>query len=79
MDWKDYVEIAEALNKLYPDASPVVMSDSELIEKVTALSNFAGEKQPPKEDYLSLISYRWIGIKGGGTSSYTPDPRDLCP
>jgi FeS assembly protein IscX len=78
MNWKDYVEIAEALNKLYPDASPVVMSDSELVEKVIALSGFVGEKQPPKDDYLSFISYRWISIKNAG-NEYIPDPRDRCP
>jgi hypothetical protein len=68
------------LNKLYPNASPVVMSDTELVEKVVTLPGFVGEKQPPKGDYLSFISYRWIYIKEAGKSpEYIPDPRDLCP
>jgi len=73
LDWKDYQKIAEELNKLYPDRSPVVMSDSELIEKVTALPDFDGEKQPPSDMYLSFIANKWILIKDGGRTSTIND------
>ena len=78
LDWENYIEIAMALNKLYPNASPEVMSDSELIEKVTALPDFDGEKQPENDTYLSFISYKWILIKHG-SKNYVRDPRDTCP
>jgi FeS assembly protein IscX len=76
MDWKDYEEIASALNRLYPDKSPG-MPDSELIEKVIALPGFSGEKQLPGKTYLSFIKYRWISIKSG--SYEYGDPRENCP
>ena len=74
MDWDDYIEIAEALHKLYPKRSPVVMSDSELIEKVIALPGFTGEKQPPNDRYTTFIANKWIMIKESGTSSVDDSP-----
>jgi Fe-S-cluster formation regulator IscX/YfhJ len=63
MDWENYVEIAQALDKLYPDTSPIGMSQSELIEKVSALSGFAGGQY--SESYcghLASIMHNWIKI-----------------
>jgi len=74
MEWKDYGEIANALNELYPNRNPVVMENAELIEKITALPGFKGDKQPPNKDYLSFISYKWIMVRSGETTPYSPPP-----
>ncbi|MDR0502051.1 MAG: Fe-S cluster assembly protein IscX [Treponema sp.] len=73
LDWENYYEIAEALNILYPKRSPVAISDSELIELVTALPDFDGEKQPPSDIYLSFIANKWILVRDGGRTSTIND------
>jgi hypothetical protein len=45
-----------------------------LIEKVIALPGFVGEKQPPRDIYTSLITNRWIIIKGAGISTIDDSP-----
>ena len=75
-DWKDYQEIAVALNALYPNRSPVVMSRSELMEKVIALPNFGGRKNLSPDDtnlYLSFIANKWILVKDGGRTKTIDD------
>ncbi|MCL2186335.1 MAG: Fe-S cluster assembly protein IscX [Treponema sp.] len=73
LEWADYIEIAQALNKLYPNRSPVAMSDSELIKLVTALPDFDGEAQPPRDIYLSFIANKWILVRDGGRTSTVDD------
>jgi len=74
MKWEDYGEIAEALNKLYPKRNPVVMEDSELIEKVIALPGFEGGEKPEKDMYLPFISNKWILIRERGTTIVDDSP-----
>ena len=74
MDWKDYGEIAAVLDELYPNRSPAVISDAELIKLVTALPGFTGEKQPPSDKYLSFIANKWIIVRSGETTPVSRPP-----
>lgn len=55
MNWNDHQEIIAALNSQYPDASVLMTTEAELIEKVTALPNFEGAMPPPADFYSSIV------------------------
>ena len=59
MDWKDTDSLVDALIKCYPNDSPNPMTESELIEKATALPGFSGEKQPPDKSCINSIIFNW--------------------
>ena len=73
MKWEDYKEIAEVLNTLYPSTGPVMMSRTELIEKVIGLPGFSGDKNTPDNFYLSAIAKKWILIRDNGRTSTIDD------
>ena len=62
MDWDDWYEIAEALEKKYPNVriSALDMSKSELIEKVLSLPGFIGKKEPENKDCVKWIRNQWV-------------------
>ena len=65
MDWNDYAEIAEALDKKYPyvSADGLTTSEEELIAMVLSLPDFVGKKKPPDKYYITFIRNRWISLQ----------------
>lgn len=61
LQWKDYVEIADELNELYPDKALTDMKDEELISLVRALPDFEDESDPD-ETVLGAIWNRWVYV-----------------
>lgn len=59
--WKDYVEIADALNEAYPDKALTDMPDDELISLVRSLDDFEDESEP-NEVVLGAIWNRWVFV-----------------
>ena len=61
LQWKNYCEIADALNEAYPDKALKDMENEELIRLVRSLPDFkdAGE---PDETVLSAIWNRWVYV-----------------
>jgi len=64
MNWGDYIKIAKALDRQYPDDCPFSMSESELIEKVVVLPDFEGEKEPPDAFCVHRILIEWKMNRG---------------
>ena len=59
--WKDYCEIADALNEAYPDQALTDMKDEELIRLVKTLSDF-DDPSDPDETVLGAIWNRWVYV-----------------
>ncbi len=61
LEWKDYCEIADALNEAHPEKALTDMKDEELISLVKALPDF-GAQSEPTEETLSAIWNRWVYV-----------------
>ena len=61
LHWKDYCEIADALNEAYPDQALKDMEDGELIRLVRTLPDF-DDAAEPDEKVLSAIWNRWVFV-----------------
>lgn len=59
--WKDYCEIADALNEAYPDQSLTNMKLEELIRLVKSLPDFQDDSEPD-ELVLDAIWNRWVYV-----------------
>lgn len=59
--WKDYCDIADALNEAYPDMALTDMPDGELVRLVKSLPDFADDAEPD-ETVLSAIWNRWVYV-----------------
>lgn len=59
--WKEYVELADALNKAYPDQTLADMEDAELIRLVKALPDFHDDSEPDETTLMAVMA-RWISV-----------------
>lgn len=59
--WKDYCDIADALNEVYPDMALTDMPNEELIRLVKSLPEFADDADPD-ETVLGAIWNRWVYV-----------------
>lgn len=74
MDWDNYLEVAQALDKRYPDADRMNLSAEELVPMITALSDFTGETTPPDDEAVNDILMAWINLDGeANTGSWDAD------
>jgi len=66
MDWDDYTEIAEALQKRYPKKSidALSLSDKKLKKMIFSLKDFKGDKNNPDIDLdIKFILDEWVSIR----------------
>ncbi len=61
LQWKNYCEIADALNEAYPDKALKDMENEELIRLVKSLPDF-DDAGNPDETVLSAIWNRWVYV-----------------
>ncbi len=62
LNWSDVDELAEALEKLYPQTDLSVLEYGELREMVAGIDGFDGSTEPDDDDMESVIR-AWIGIQ----------------
>lgn len=62
LNWSDVDELAEALEKLYPQTDLSVLEYDELREMVAGIDGFDDSAEPDDDDMESVIR-AWIGIQ----------------
>ncbi len=62
LNWSDVDELAEALEKLYPQTDLSVLEYGELRKMVAGIDGFDGSAEPDDDDMESVIR-AWIGIQ----------------
>ncbi|WP_428088279.1 Fe-S cluster assembly protein IscX [Candidatus Thioglobus sp.] len=60
MNWTDSLDIAIALDEMYPDTDPLTIGFVDLRDKVMALEAFDDEAQKSGEKILEAIQMNWI-------------------
>ena len=62
LKWSDTAELAEALEKLYPETDLSVLEHDKLREMVAGVKEF-DDKAEPDEDDLEAVVNAWINIQ----------------
>ncbi len=62
LNWSDVDELAEALEKLYPQTDLSVLEYDELRKMAAGIDGFDGSAEPDDDDMESVIR-AWIGIQ----------------
>jgi Fe-S-cluster formation regulator IscX/YfhJ len=65
INWNNYVIIARALNRLYPDEDLLTITDEIIRQKTIALPNFKDSNYPKDDDYYTAIFTNWNILKNG--------------
>ncbi len=63
LKWTDTLEIAIALNDLYPDKNPLTINFVDLRDLVLKLENFSDDPNRCGERILEAIQQSWIDEK----------------
>ena len=60
LNWTDSLEIAIALDEMYPDVDPRYVRFTDLHDWVMELEDFEGESEKSGEKILEAIQMAWI-------------------
>ncbi|MFH0735303.1 MAG: Fe-S cluster assembly protein IscX [bacterium] len=63
LKWDNYVIIARALNKTFPDMDLLTLKDEKILEMINGLNNFDDTPCPKDNDYYSAIYTIWTELR----------------
>jgi FeS assembly protein IscX len=72
LTWEKYGELADALEKEYPQEDLLEITNERVVELVNKLENFKDKKRPEDEELIDAVIYAWISMTDEEPMENTP-------